>query len=176
MKKATGQMRGRLLTAEAVRTFVLSANRTSNPTGAKLTLVSALGKRYTFGIRAGDRDGYWFVDGLIGPDNDADYLYLGAISATRRDRHFDVFTGAESVVDGYGFRRRTEPGQSVYALTPNQQASVWGWLWSRVLNGHMPDNVEVWHEGRCGRCGRTLTVESSIASGLGPVCARKVLE
>jgi hypothetical protein len=30
--------------------------------------------------------------------------------------------------------------------------------------------MELWHEGRCGKCGRALTVPESIESGLGPVC------
>jgi len=32
----------------------------------------------------------------------------------------------------------------------------------------------VFHEGACGRCGRTLTVPESIASGFGPECIRYV--
>ena len=35
--------------------------------------------------------------------------------------------------------------------------------------------LEVWHEGRCGRCNRALTVPESIASGIGPECAKHVL-
>ncbi len=31
--------------------------------------------------------------------------------------------------------------------------------------------IEMWHEGRCCRCGRVLTVPESIASGIGPECA-----
>jgi hypothetical protein len=38
----------------------------------------------------------------------------------------------------------------------------------------MPENVEVWHEGCCGRCGRSLTDPVSIARGIGPECANKV--
>lgn len=30
--------------------------------------------------------------------------------------------------------------------------------------------LEIWHEGRCCRCGRTLTVPQSIAKGIGPEC------
>jgi uncharacterized protein DUF6011 len=30
------------------------------------------------------------------------------------------------------------------------------------------------HEGRCGRCGRTLTVPESIERGIGPECAEKM--
>jgi hypothetical protein len=32
----------------------------------------------------------------------------------------------------------------------------------------------VHHEGRCGKCGRTLTVPSSIEAGIGPDCAAKM--
>jgi hypothetical protein len=34
--------------------------------------------------------------------------------------------------------------------------------------------VEFWHEGKCCRCGRKLTVPASIASGIGPECATKI--
>jgi hypothetical protein len=30
------------------------------------------------------------------------------------------------------------------------------------------------HEGKCGRCGRTLTVPESIDRGIGPECAGKI--
>lgn len=39
-----------------------------------------------------------------------------------------------------------------------------------IAGGVIPPSLEVWHEGRCGRCGRALTVPESIASGIGPVC------
>lgn len=34
-------------------------------------------------------------------------------------------------------------------------------------------DVEAWHAGTCGRCGRELTVPASISAGLGPTCAAK---
>jgi hypothetical protein len=46
-----------------------------------------------------------------------------------------------------------------------------------VLNALVDNNMrgfEVWHEGRCGRCGKPLTVPESIASGFGPDCIQKV--
>ncbi len=48
---------------------------------------------------------------------------------------------------------------------------AFSWFWRNLKN---LGPVEVWHEGRCGRCGRPLTVPESIASGLGPVCAKMV--
>jgi hypothetical protein len=38
----------------------------------------------------------------------------------------------------------------------------------------VPEGYAVHHEGRCGRCGRPLTVPSSIETGLGPDCAAKI--
>lgn len=166
--------RGRLMTAEAVMAFALSADRGTNPRGAKLTLVSSSGKQFTYGVRAGDKDGFWFVDGLVGPDNDSDYRYLGDVSARRPSVYFDVYSGRQFKAPSHGFRRARAAGHSTYALTPNPQAETWAWFWTRIVHGHLPDNVEVWHEGRCGRCGRTLTVPSSIETGIGPVCARKM--
>lgn len=36
------------------------------------------------------------------------------------------------------------------------------------------EKAEWWHEGRCGRCGRRLTVPESIESGFGPDCIGRV--
>src|ERR1019366_4832357 len=49
---------------------------------------------------------------------------------------------------------------------------AWNYLWDRVLRGLLPANLEVWHEGKCGRCGRKLTVPESIERGIGPECER----
>jgi hypothetical protein len=49
------------------------------------------------------------------------------------------------------------------------------WTWAKLNGGSIPDTLEIWHEGKCGRCGGKLTVPESIESGLGPVCAKKVL-
>ena len=38
----------------------------------------------------------------------------------------------------------------------------------------LQDFVEIWHEGKCGKCGRPLTVPSSIENGLGPSCLKKL--
>jgi hypothetical protein len=38
----------------------------------------------------------------------------------------------------------------------------------------MHPELAVYHEGRCGACGRRLTTPESISSGLGPVCAGRI--
>ena len=44
------------------------------------------------------------------------------------------------------------------------------WFLERLkAHERMPD-LEFWHAGKCGRCGRQLTDPKSIASGFGPEC------
>jgi len=53
-------------------------------------------------------------------------------------------------------------------------AKAFPWVWQRLTAGRVPETCDVYHEGKCGRCGRRLTVPESITSGLGPECARAV--
>lgn len=60
------------------------------------------------------------------------------------------------------------------ALPENDiKARGFAWFW-RTLNSEnpFPEGFEFWHEGRCGKCARRLTVPESIAQGFGPECAR----
>ena len=57
---------------------------------------------------------------------------------------------------------------------------TFAWIWGHILHGartsdpELLDHIEIWHEGKCGRCGRSLTVPESIAAGIGPVCAERI--
>jgi hypothetical protein len=52
--------------------------------------------------------------------------------------------------------------------------AAWCYIFENVVQGErLPPGVELWHEGRCGRCGRALTVPESIRNGIGPECATK---
>ena len=117
------------------------------------------GGRYTYRVVAPPpmRDGKpgparFFVSVLNGPNNEADYAFIGSVS-----RYDD------------GFR------PSAKSSIPADALSVRGfaWLWShRGRLAYFP-HVEVHHAGSCGRCGRTLTTISSLETGMGPVCATK---
>lgn len=49
------------------------------------------------------------------------------------------------------------------------------WLWRFLVDEKpLPEGVQFWHEGRCGRCGRRLTVPGSIEIGFGPDCASEL--
>ncbi len=90
-----------------------------------------------------------FVHVLTGPDH---YEYLGCIYGGRVWRH-----GVKS--------RVVERAPSAVAFA---------WCWRKLTGGRMPETLAVYHEGRCGACGRRLTTPESIESGLGPVCAKKL--
>lgn len=137
---------GQLGTAEQAVRFVLGGNAT-------FTVVSKVtGTRYTYKVTIAPRkEGYdpvHFVSLLAGPDNENDFQYLGLLNNCISYR-----TTSKSRMVG------------------SRPQLAFAWLWDKLMHGHMPANVEVWHEGRCGRCGRKLTVPSSVASGFGPECA-----
>jgi hypothetical protein len=96
-----------------------------------------------------------FVKVLAGPQNDSDYTYLG-----------QLWEDAEKFTYSIGKKSR------VGADAPSQKAAMW--LASALNFPEKLSQCEIWHEGRCGRCGRRLTVPSSIASGIGPECATKM--
>ena len=116
----------------------------------------ATGGRFTFKVSRADGenpDRPWFVGLLAGPDNTSDYRYMGCI-----------FEGAKYVITRKSWIAPDSPSQKAFM-----------WLWLRVASAApLPSSVKVYHMGRCGRCGRPLTVPESIRTGLGPVCAGKV--
>ena len=134
--------------------FVLAGNAT-------FTVVSrGSGNRFTYKVtkadpRPNDPTSRWFVKVLSGPNNTADYTYIGMVS------HNPQYPLPRF------FSKRGE--------TPPPSAKAFEWTFH---NGLVSDRafefIEVHHEGRCGRCGRPLTVPSSIETGFGPECATKV--
>jgi hypothetical protein len=118
---------------------------------ARFTLLNTqTGNRFTYRVSTNRDASTYFVHLLSGPDNESDYRYLGFI------KHGNYIHGG----------RKTNIGISA------QGAQVFAWFWRNL--GKLPAQVEVHHEGRCGRCGRALTVPESISIGLGPECAGKV--
>jgi len=144
----------RMTDPEQVRRFLLAGR-------AVVTVRQGDGRRWTFKVKgkqeiAGGPQSFlksgpsvWFVSLLAAP---GDWVYVGMIPKPEEQMRLtkkSAFNGQTRVV------------------------TVWDSLWAAVLNGRMPEGVEVWHEGQCGRCGRALTVPESIAMGLGPECATK---
>jgi hypothetical protein len=142
--------------------FILAGNAT-------FTLVSKkTGQRFTYKVRhASDYDPTTspyrqgkvmaFVSVLTGSDNENSYSYLGVFKM-----------GA-----GYCYGAKSALGGD----SPSAKAFAWFhramYTQATMESGSVPEAVEFWHEGKCCRCGRKLTVPSSIASGMGPECATK---
>lgn len=137
--------------ASDAKTFALAGN-------AHFTLVSKkTAKRYTFKVQkskktANDAPIVWFVSTLYGSDNTSAYSYVGMI----KDDKFSL----------------TKKSQYNNA---SPQFLAFDFVWRAMTdaaNPRVPETAEFWHEGRCGRCNRLLTVPASIESGIGPECAK----
>lgn len=139
--------RAQITDPEKIRRFATAGR-------ARLTLVSErTGQRFTYQVKAKKDEGgnptdFFFVSVLTGPQNTSDYTYLGCVTNGRfvNDRRLRI--GLEA---------------------PSRRA--FQWFWRRLQGSQDLSECEVWHEGRCGRCSRVLTVPESIESGLGPICA-----
>lgn len=94
----------------------------------------------------------WFVSVLVGSDNENSYQYAGIITKD-------------------GFRRTAKSKITNDAVS----MKAFMWLWGMVKSGKdLPEKVDFYHAGRCGRCGRKLTTPESIESGFGPICLSKL--
>lgn len=109
---------------------------------------------YTFKVDHAEWPEAWFVKLLVGADNSSDYKTFGMLNPE---------TGQMRLT------RKGDDKSWPVRLVRRVFANVYG---------ETPEKIEaagfnVHHEGRCGRCGRRLTVPSSIEYGLGPVCLAK---
>jgi hypothetical protein len=92
-----------------------------------------------------------FVALLRGLENEVDYTFIGLI------------------INGSKYK------PSPKHISLEARAQKWFCrFFSLLTTGALPESVEVWHEGRCGRCGRKLTVPESIERGIGPECAEQM--
>lgn len=147
--------RGKLETVEDVNRFVRAGNAT-------ITLVSRRTQtRFTFKIIKPEESRgrvLFFVKVLSGPDNENSYSYMGAIKSGYNGDYFTL-TGASKVsAEAQSFKAFKWFWQVV--VTQRTHPTAWG--------------LDVWHEGRCCRCGRKLTVPSSVAQGMGDDCAAQM--
>ena len=115
------------------------------------------GRHFTFRVAHKKGGDVSFVSLLTGSDNTRDYSYLGLLPDERATRLLGVGRG------------RSCAGADAPSALAFQ--FLLDCLWNRP---ELPASLEIWHEGRCGRCGRKLTVPESIADGIGPECATKI--
>lgn len=109
------------------------------------------GNRFTFKIKKAKQGNNYFASVLSGTDNNTDYTYIGHINSTGLNHS----AKSKVSIDSKSFRTLK------YVLAK---------LDSKSLDSF----IEVYHEGKCGRCGRKLTTPDSILSGFGPECIKLI--
>jgi hypothetical protein len=127
---------------------------------ATFTVDNGKGTHYTFKIRQPKKDNPRFTGSaphfaslLTGPDNVNSYSYLGMIT----EREGFKLTKASTMNDD---------------STP---VKVFRWALKHALGDRqLPAGYAIHHEGKCGCCGRALTVPESIKRGIGPECWSKL--
>jgi hypothetical protein len=125
---------------------------------AVFTISNSKGRHYTYRVTRKEaseqyRETY-LVELLKGPDNTADYADLvilqrqsGEVILTRKSHYTDNTQSVRVIRWALGLLWRREP---------------------------LPEGYHIYHEGRCGRCRRRLTVPESIEAGFGPQCIKLV--
>ena len=110
------------------------------------------GNRFTYKVKKAKGKDIWFVFVLNGPDNYTNYAYMGSIFDSTFKR-----------------TKKSKVGEDAISF------KAFSWLHKRLSAGaELPKSVVVHHEGRCGRCGKRLTVPGSIESGYGPECIKHI--
>jgi hypothetical protein len=128
-------------TTEDRRAFALA--------GAAVITLQGKTSRYTYRIKANKKAGAratHYVSVLRGPNNESEdeYKFIGGITSE-------------------GFYLSDKSALNI----DSPCVRAFGWWWAHIDS----QEVEVYHAGKCGRCGRLLTTPESIKTGLGPVCA-----
>jgi hypothetical protein len=138
-----------LATASIVKDFAFAGKATITLRNAKS------GNRFTYKFKAPKKQNaarpVFFVSVMTGKDNESDYSFIGTV-----------------------FGKATYQHSAKSALAPSvPSVSVLNSFLGFLERNQIPNGLEVWHEGCCGRCGRKLTVPASILSGIGPECEKK---
>lgn len=121
---------------------------------ATFTVENNKGEHYTFKIRR-PKNGpvYYFVSLLRGPNNESDYSYLGVLNPLNGEVRLTPKS------------RMTDYSKPVLVVR---------WALKHVFgDGLIPTDYNIHHEGKCGCCGRMLTVPESIRNGIGPECIKR---
>jgi hypothetical protein len=103
--------------------------------------------RFTYKVKKSKDSDLFFVSVLTSPDV---YTYIGYITS-------DFKLGKKSKIN--------KDAQSV---------KVFNYIFRKLKSGKLPEQIEIWHNGKCGKCGRKLTVPSSIDTGIGPECFKNL--
>ena len=107
----------------------------------------ASGNRHTYKVVKHKVDDIYFVNVLTSPDT---YQFIGSIK-------------------NFGFRhsKKSKIGND------SRSVIVFDYVFHHLSIDTLNTSIEIFHDVRCGRCGRQLTDPVSVEYGLGPHCRKK---
>ena len=149
---------GQLVGIDNVKRYILGGHAT-------FTVVSRrTGTRYTYKLslpKAQEGSKYPAPDPVFGP------FFAKVLTGPENTNDFEFFGTVRVNPDGRLGLTHSNKAR-ISATAPSVIAAGW---FLRALDRGALEQVEVFHTGRCSRCGRPLTVPESVATGLGPICA-----
>ena len=126
--------------------------------------------RFTFKVVKHKKLNFFYVNVLTNPDV---YTYIGTISSDGNFKHSiksHITSDAQSVkVFGYVLSKLKTIIQD-----ETQILNIYGEFEILPAITALPKFIEVYHSGKCGKCGKRLTVPESIDSGFGPECFKMI--
>lgn len=147
-------MSGQIKSAHDARAYILGGG--SETHCVNVTLVGRE-TRYTYRVApCRERAGLWFVSVMYGADNESAYVYIGTLRTVA------------------GGDIKYTHGTKSKLVATDKRSLAFAWVWDNIERGNrLPPGAEIWHDGRCCRCGRLLTVPGNVERGIGPECATK---
>jgi hypothetical protein len=138
-----------VLGAKEALAYIFAGNSTVTFQSAKTS------KWITYRIRKAKNNRHFAVSVLTGSDNrkNDNYTYIGYV---------DIFEKSSF------WPQRPRPRN-----VREDVLSAFSWS-LKALDLGGSESLRVYHEGRCGRCGRKLTTPQSILSGFGSECIKHV--
>lgn len=105
------------------------------------------GNRFTYKVTKHKLDDIYFVNALTNPDT---YQFIGTIKnyCFRYSKKSNLKSDAKSVI-------------------------VFDYVLHHLGMMMLNPSIEIFHDGKCGKCGRQLTDPVSVETGLGPYCRKK---
>lgn len=137
---------------------------------AVFTVANNKGQHYTYRIGRNSDKKPLFVGLLTGPNNESDYTYMGILST--KEIPFQSQKATVLPINEDVQLKLTEKSKYTAETTP---VKVLRWAIGQVIAGKtLPDGYSIQHEGKCCRCGRTLTTPDSVSRGWGPECDKHI--
>lgn len=112
------------------------------------------GNWFTYRVKKAKKDDEkspYFVSVLTGKNNDSAYSYMGTIFNNNGKLVFNLTKKSNMTKDAMSYK-------------------AFNFFFDLVQKNKLHKEINFYHKGKCARCGRTLTVPSSILNGFGPEC------